>query len=219
MKNDFTLYKGGSDMKRGSCNRDQIKIGEVAAAANVAVSTVRHYTKLGLVRVSAYTAGGQYLYDADETLDMMRFIDDLRRRGMKLGQIKEQFCDQTTAKKVVIIDDEKAIVDSLKTILGTTYPAWDIRTATNVFEAGHLLIDFLPDLVIVDINLPGVNGNEITKFIKNTIALRHTKVISITGGVSKDSELNAVKSGTDGFLAKPFDIQTFISKIGEVLCL
>jgi len=76
-------------MSRKKTDKGLLKIGEIAKAAGVPLSTVRYYTDIGLLRVASYTKGGYRLYDREETVNIIRGIKPVVDKRRTLKQIKE----------------------------------------------------------------------------------------------------------------------------------
>lgn len=117
--------------------RELVKIGELAEKVGLPIPTIRHYTKMGLLKVSAFTDGGQYLYEEDKAVEDLKYISELVGRGMKLHEIGEKVWGKNAAKKAIIIDDDVQVAELLKNMIKRFYPKWEIEVSTNVFDAGR----------------------------------------------------------------------------------
>jgi len=94
---------------------------------------------------------------------------------------------------------------------------YELRTAGTGYDAGVLTESFKPDLMILDYMLPDINGNLVCKTIRQTPELSHIKIMVISGMIGLP-EFNHFKSdGADDFVKKPFNIQTVIAKIVELV--
>jgi len=76
--------------------------------------------------------------------------------------------------------------------------------------------DGLPNLVLLDMNLPKKNGLEVLQFIKNTSTLKHIPVIMITTSSSENDIMQAYENAADGYITKPLEVLTFISAIASI---
>lgn len=194
-----------------------IKISKVSDVSKLPVSTVRHYTNIGLLDVSSQTKGGQYLYDESSSVERLEFIKQLLKRGYDLSSVKEQLSRERKVKKVLILDDNSGFVEGLKIALADVWPAWDVRSNLDVFNAGLALQEFLPDLLLLDMELPGVDGIKICRKIKKDQFLKHIKIIAITAYNTPEHEKAFYDAGADFFYGKPVDIDVLTRKIREVL--
>jgi signal transduction histidine kinase len=107
---------------------------------------------------------------------------------------------EASVSKILIIDDEEIVRESCTRILKE--PAYTIKTADNGEMGLEILEEFLPDLVLVDLKMPGMSGFEV---IEKILAFDATIVtIVITGFATVDSAVEAMKKGTFDFIPKPF---------------
>lgn len=77
--------------------------------------------------------------------------------------------------------------------------------------------ELLPDLVLMDVNLPGMDGLSATKILKANPATRHLTVVGLTAYAMKGDEAAARNAGCDGYLTKPIDTRTFIATIKDLI--
>lgn len=192
-----------------------MKIGELAEKCGLPVSTIRHYLDLEILKPAQFTDGGQFLFD-ETTIHRVELIKNLTEKGLNLTQVKEQLDAKRIEKKVAIIDDDVDFAKLVADILGTTHPNWEIKQITNVFDAGHTLVEFIPDLVVLDIRLPGVKGFDICKFIKEHDILKHSKVLAVTSYNTRKSKETMMAMGADAYMGKPIDVDAFLKQIDEL---
>lgn len=94
---------------------------------------------------------------------------------------------------------------------------FDIRTAGTGYEAGFLTQSFRPDILLLDIHLPDVNGAHVAKLVRSDENLKHTKIVAMTGRQSPNL-LNQAKSlRLDGFIQKPIAPGALVDRINEIL--
>ena len=93
----------------------------------------------------------------------------------------------------------------------------NLRVVNDGFTAARLLNDFLPDLIILDLLLPGINGFEICKQIKQDRFLKDTKILTVTGYDSEKHRAKILAAGTDDYLSKPMDTKEFYGEICKLL--
>ena len=198
-------------------DNEMMKISEVAEAAKVLPSTIRHYTDIGLLRAAGYTDGGHRLYSRQETLERLVRIQALSKRGLTLPQIKEELLGQSKVRKVLIVDDEQEVVELVTELLGMKFPGWQIRSAMDGFMAGRVLGEFFPDLVILDLMLPGIDGFQVCRQIRNDKSLAGIKVLAMTGYDSPEMHSKIMACGANDYLAKPMDNQILVDKIESLM--
>lgn len=115
-------------------------------------------------------------------------------------------------KKIYIADDDPDILYVLKLILQTrNYTVCTTTNANDIFDPDG----FLPDLILLDIWMSGIDGREILKQIKQEQRLSHIPVLFISAN-SRLDEI-AAETGADGFISKPFEMNFILQKVQEVL--
>lgn len=201
-------------------NNDELqKISGIAELAQVAASTIRHYTDLSLLAVAGYTDGGQRLYAKTETLERLNRIQALSKRGLTLPEIKVAIEGKSKTKKILIVDDEEEVSDLLFELLKNKFPDWQLKAAADGFTAGRVIGEFFPDLVILDLMLPGVDGFHVCKQIREDPALSGILVLAVTGYDSQEMKDRIMNCGADDYLAKPMDNKVLIGKVQKLLGL
>lgn len=136
-------------------------------------------------------------------------------RFMKTNDIPIENLD-SGKRRVLIVDDDPAIVDMLVDIIGRD-GRFDVKAASNGFDAGALTKEFRPDVVLLDFMLPDINGNIVCQRIKSDPELAHTKIIIVSGAVAP-AEIDTLKAaGADEFIQKPFDIARLIESIADLV--
>ncbi|MFD1770371.1 response regulator [Sphingobacterium suaedae] len=116
-------------------------------------------------------------------------------------------------KKIFICDDDLGIVDMLELILEFTDA--DTISEGNSIHAFDRLLETKPNMLIVDLWMPVVSGDQLIRRIRSTDALRDLYIICISA--SRDGEKIAQEAGADLFLAKPFDMDDIIRAVEGAL--
>ena len=118
-------------------------------------------------------------------------------------------------KRILVIEDHEENRRLLRDLL--TSNGYELIEAVTGEEGLMLAETHVPDLILMDIQLPGLDGCEATRRIKAIPALRHIPVIVVTSyGLSGD-DLKAMEAGCDAYLSKPFDPVELLAKIREYL--
>lgn len=178
------------------------KVGEVAKEADVLPSTVRYYTDLGLIKPVKETKGGHKLYDED-AINKVKRIKALVNAGRGIMEIKMELKE----KRILLVEDDPDAGSLIYEFLKNEFGGCKIEWVKDGFSAGRVIPDFLPDVVILDIMLPGVDGFKVCEKIKQDGLLIDSKVIAITGYDSKDVKDRILKAGADSYLPKPFELE------------
>ena len=114
-------------------------------------------------------------------------------------------------KKILIVDDDTSITLSISFVLEKE--GYIVTTAVDGEEAVKKAKEELPHLIVLDIMLPKINGFEVCKRLKANVQTREIRIIMLTAkGDEKDKRL-AEELGVNGYITKPFDIDTLLSEI------
>lgn len=110
-----------------------------------------------------------------------------------------------TRPRILVVDDDAAIVRLVTRFLSQT-GGYDLEAAADGFEAGVQVYRFQPDLVLLDLMMPNIDGFKVCQRIKATPETAHIKVLVMTGYGSEQNLQAARERGADHCLAKPFKI-------------
>ena len=144
-----------------------------------------------------------------ETL-LVKRVQGLTKAG-KTCHFKSMSDPATKRPTVLVIEDNplnSGLVVDLLEVNGI-----EVRCAETAEAGIQLAHDIIPDLVLMDINLPGMNGLSATKILKSDPATRHVKVVGLTAHTMNGVAEAALEGGFDGFLTKPFDTRTFAARV------
>ncbi len=108
---------------------------------------------------------------------------------------------------VLIAEDVDINLELLKTIILKFYPKANIYEAKNGKEAVEKYIEYVPDLIFMDIQMPELDGYEATKKIRQLQGNHSPKIIALTAGVLKGEKTKSLEAGMDDFIAKPIKIE------------
>lgn len=115
-------------------------------------------------------------------------------------------------RKVLVVDDEPDIVDIIKQGL-LDDGRFEIKVAANGFDAGMMVKEYRPDLIVLDVNLPDINGKEVCHRVRADTNLEEVRIICISGEVMEDRIQELKLAGADDFVQKPFDIDVLIERM------
>ena len=119
-------------------------------------------------------------------------------------------------RKVLIVDDDEELVELLVDVFARD-GRFDIKTANNGFDAGMLVKEFRPDLVVLDVMLPDINGREVCQRGRSDSSLEMVKILCISGMVENDKVQELVDSGANDFMQKPFTVDRLLERCLELL--
>jgi DNA-binding response OmpR family regulator len=117
---------------------------------------------------------------------------------------------------ILIVDDEPINIQVLKLALKSDY---DIETAAGGEEAIAKIKERAPDLILLDVMMPGLNGFDVCKVIKGDELTAHIPIIFLTALDTVDGEIKGLKAGGIDYLTKPFNIDLVRLRIGNHISL
>jgi CheY-like chemotaxis protein len=120
-----------------------------------------------------------------------------------------------TGKSILIVDDNQANLKLARVLLEGE--GFDTRTAVDAEEALDVLQHFTPDLILMDIQLPGVDGLELTRRLKAQPATKDIRIVALTAYAMVGDEQKARDAGCDGYITKPIDTRTLSDTIARYL--
>ena len=118
------------------------------------------------------------------------------------------------SKKILIADDEPDILEIIR--FNLEKEGYQVSTAKNGIEAMETARKFLPDLVVLDVMMPGKNGWEVCNTLRLLPEFRKTLIIFLTALNDEDSEIKGLESGADDYLAKPIRPNVLVSKVNAL---
>lgn len=186
-------------------SKQSFSTSEVAKYCHVTADTIRKWAEAGRITVFK-TPGGHRRIRRE---DLIRF---LRENSIPLhGDLNED------GVKVLVVDDEKSIVALIQRFLDRSKTPFEVRTAMDGFEVGRQMGTFHPNVVFLDIRLPGIDGYEVCRRIKAQEDGQAINVIAMTGYHDSDVEKRILDLGAAVCLPKPFtpdDLRKALAKVG-----
>ncbi len=119
-------------------------------------------------------------------------------------------------RRILVVDDDQAVVDLITDVL-TADGRFENRVVNNGFGAGMQAKEYHPDLIILDVMLPDINGKAVCELIKSDPTISDIKIICISGMVEEEKVAELKAAGADDFLHKPLDIDELIRRICKQL--
>jgi two-component system alkaline phosphatase synthesis response regulator PhoP len=120
-----------------------------------------------------------------------------------------------SSPRILVADDEPALLRLLEFVLGRR--GYMIQGVTNGNAAVEVLKTESPDLVILDVMMPGLDGYEVLTFIRETPRLEGLPVVMLTARAQLDDIQRGLTLGADAYLAKPFDPEELLSVVESLL--
>jgi CheY-like chemotaxis protein len=123
--------------------------------------------------------------------------------------------DEIKKIRVLVVEDNfmnKVLVNELLTMHG-----YEVFEAGNGVEAVEMTESLVPDIVLMDINLPEMDGMEATHIIKSKEALKDIPILALTASAMKGDEEKFLKKGFDGYVPKPISLEVLIKELDRCL--
>ena len=144
----------------------------------------------------------RYRYKHNDMVDLQKQLEDAREAG---------------AKQILIADDEPDILEILQFNLHAE--GYEIITAKNGDEAIEKAKKTEPDLIILDMMMPGKNGIEVCNLLRMMPAFKSTLIIFLTAMSDESTEIKGLETGADDYLTKPFHLSELAARISAMLKL
>jgi excisionase family DNA binding protein len=119
-------------------------------------------------------------------------------------------------RKVLLVDDDNELVELMTKVLEED-GRFEVRVAGNGFDAGMMVKEYRPDLIVLDVMLPDINGKEVCHRVRSDSSLEDVRILCISGMIEEDKIQELRLSGADDFLHKPFDIEELIDRMCTLL--
>ncbi len=119
------------------------------------------------------------------------------------------------SKKIMIVDDEPNIVLALKFLMEEE--GFDVQCYYDGDTAMENVIKVVPDLIILDVMMPGKDGFSVAKYIRNQPSLDNTSIIFLTAKGTSQDKMEGYGSGAESYIVKPFDNDEIVARVHEVL--
>ncbi|MDX1390055.1 MAG: response regulator [Acidobacteriota bacterium] len=180
---------------------------EAAKLCHVSPLSIINWVNAG--RLPAFRTPGGHRRIRRE--DLIRFM---RENGMPLP---DDLREGSGRPKVLVVDDEASIREVLSEHLASRSKAYEVMTAADGFEAGRLVATFRPDVVLLDLRMPGMDGFQVCRTIKADPDSSSTTVIAMTGYYTPETEAKILDCGAIRCVAKPVEPATLAGMIDAVL--
>jgi len=117
--------------------------------------------------------------------------------------------------KILIVDDNPTNLKLAARIL--KYEGYDIDVAEDAERAMEVISESLPQLILMDIALPGMDGLTLTRLLKDAERTKHIPIVALTAFAMRGDDKRAFDAGCDGYITKPIDTRKFPAQVAEYL--
>jgi excisionase family DNA binding protein len=185
-----------------------LTVSQACKYCKVSSKTIINWIEAG--HIKAYKTVGGHRRIKKEDLD-----EFLRKNAMPLpAESKGE-----ERKKILVVDDDKIIVETLVQALEEDEYGYELISASDGFEAGLQVSHFKPDLVILDIMMPDINGYEVCQKIKCNPLTQNTKVIVLSAYLNDEAFKQMKEYGADACFSKPLPLEQLKFEVANLLGL
>ena len=177
----------------------------IAQMLHVDPGSVANWIDRGLLRAHRTPGGHRRV----ETEDLIKF---LREHKMPIPAELSP-----APKRILVVDDQPPIPQLIARAVKAAHPDCEVIEAHDAFHAGTQTATFKPDVFILDLRMPGMDGYEVCRLIKSQDATKHAEVVAITAYPSEESISRIKKCGARVCLTKPLDMDQLLKEIEACL--
>jgi len=119
-------------------------------------------------------------------------------------------------RRVLVVDDDEELSELIADVLNRD-GRFEVRTVNNGFDAGMMVKEYRPDLIILDVMLPDINGKEVCQRVRMDKTMDGVRIICISGMVEPEKVRELKAAGAEDFMQKPFEIEALIDRVCVML--
>ena len=182
---------------------------DAARYCDVSPRTVVQWISDG--KIKAYRTPGRH-----SRIKIKDFLEFLTKYNIPVPDELKAKRSCSGRKKILTVDDDQTTLLMIKQVLESD-GSYDVETAVDGFDAGRKVTEFRPDLIILDIRMPGMDGYAVMKTIKKSAKLSRIKIVAVSSFFEEEGKAQALSLGADKCLDKPFDRKFFLNEIKMLL--
>jgi excisionase family DNA binding protein len=189
-----------------------LSVNKASQYCKVSPQTIVNWINIGMLKAYRTAGGHRRIVKAD--------LDEFLERYNMPAFGSSSFTsgkERTGARKILVVDDDPVIVETITAALEEDPHKYEVLSAADGFEAGIQVSRFNPDLVILDLRMPNINGYEVCRALKKSSYTNHVKIIILSAFLDDESTLKLLKSGADLCLSKPFPLDMLKEEIAQIL--
>jgi excisionase family DNA binding protein len=119
-------------------------------------------------------------------------------------------------RKVLLVDDDVELVEVMTKFLEED-GRFEVKIATTGFDAGMLVKEYRPDMLVLDVMLPDINGKEVCQRVRADNTMEDVRILCISGMIEEDKIQDLRLAGADDFMSKPFDAEQLIDRMCRMM--
>jgi len=180
--------------------------GEVAAICGVSADTVSRWFDLGQIDGYRLGPGG------DRRIPYESLRKFMLSHGIPLERLEEG------ERRVLVVDDDPYYLDIIPSILSRE-DEYVVLTASTGFDAGAIVVEHNPQMIILDIHLSDMDGRMVCERVKGRAETRNTRILGISGFIEDNEVKELADYGFDDFLKKPFPVDELADRVRRLFDL
>jgi len=185
-----------------------LTVSQASKYCKVSSKTIINWIDAGYIK--AYKTAGGHRRIKKEDLD--QFLKD---KGMPIPEVAKP----EERKKILVVDDDRIIVETIVQALEEDEYGYEMISASDGFEAGLQVNHFRPDLLILDIMMPDINGYEVCQKIKSNAETKDTKIIVLSAYLDDEAFKQMKEYGADACFSKPLPLEQLKFEVAKLLGL
>lgn len=178
-----------------------LSLPKAAEIYSVSRWTLWSYVKSGKLK-ALRTPGGHYRISEK---DLTEFFNNINPSTSK----------DFSNRKILVVDDDSSIRKALSQAFSKK--GFEVKTASDGFEAGQLSVNFKPRIMILDIFMPKMDGFEVCRRIKKDSETKNIKIIAISGFDNLENREKILDCGADVFFSKPLNLKELRKEIDRII--
>lgn len=183
-----------------------LTVSQASKYCKVSPKTIINWIDAG--HLKAYKTVGGHRRIKKEDLDQF-----LKEKGMPIPE--EAKAEER--KKILVVDDDKIIVETIVQALEEDEYGYEMISASDGFEAGLQVNHFKPDLLILDIMMPDINGYEVCQKLKSAPETKDIKIIVLSAYLDDDAFTKMKEYGADACFSKPLPLEQLKYEVAKLL--
>jgi excisionase family DNA binding protein len=189
-------------LMKKSKRKTHLTPNEVAELLMVNPVTVRQWAARGLLR-SLTTPGGHRRF-------LLSDVEEFARSRGSAPAVRSS----GRPERVLIVDDDTQLGLYIAEVIKSRDPRMQVETARDGFEAGAKVESFRPHVLLLDLMMPGMDGFEVCRRLRERPTLNHVRIVAMTGFPSQENVERIMSAGADACLPKPLDPERLLAELG-----
>ena len=185
--------------------KDVLTTVQAAKYCNTTQMTITRWIASG--KIKAYKTPGGHNRIASKNL-----FEFMKENNMPIPDVSEAY-----RKKILIVDDDEEVRDGIAYFRRMSGSIFDVATAEDGYEAGIMVSQFKPDLIILDLVMPNMDGFKVCESIKRNPLTKNIILLVLTGFANRKNVKKAYDIGADKVLSKPVEMDELLDEINSLI--